>query len=346
MLNWLELINCQSHLNSYVRFSSGSTCIVGSNNAGKTTILRALYCLVFNPLGYYPKLNRHGKLPIIRAKWNGHIIERNSSGYVLDGKPYKALKGTVPKDIARIFNLDELNFKMIREELFLISMPPGQRAKLINRASGLDSREELINICKKEIKNCTDDIKIKAHLRTSLQSTISRLTPILTIEEDIEDLDANFEKIEAIESEFEYISSRVSRLEIIEEALEENKLLDRLSKLTQETKELIEKSEKKQNEMLYIGYTSSKLEEVNIIMENEGTLGQLRDLLQQSEERNRELLKKAEEYEELENRVDRLELLEEELLERIEKLRNAVQGLAEIKEELGLCPLCGEKFKE
>ena len=348
MLTWLELENCQSHQKTKINFSQGITVIKGDNHAGKTSILRALWCLAFNTKDFYSysKLNRHGKLPVIRAKWSGHIIERSSKGYFLDGKPYKAVRFTVPKDISNILNLDPINFKLIREELFLISMPPGQRAKLINKASGLDSQEELIDYCKLKIRDCTDEIKIKAHLRSSLQSTISKLTPVLEIEEDIEDLDANLSKIEAIESEFNYISKKISRLEILNEILKQNNLLKTLSKFTQSIVEMDRELDRRESEMVGIGYRMSRLEEVNIAMEEKDRLEQLRDLLQQSEERNKELLKKAEEYEDLEARVDRLEVLEEELLERIEKLRNAVQGLAEIKEEFGICPLCNSNLRK
>lgn len=347
MLESLSLQNLQSHKNSVINFSPGITCIVGANNAGKTAILRALWCLAFNPKGYYSKLKRHKKFfPVIKAKWNGHIIERNKDGYVLDGRPYHAVRDTVPKDIAVILNLNEINFKMIREELFLISMPPGQRAKLINRASGLDSQEELIGYCKRQIKEHTDEIKIKAHLRTSLQSTISKLTPILDIEEDIERIGKDLGRIEEIETEFGDISEKYDRLIELNPIFEQSKLLNELSKNTKEITDINTKLEVRGREIVHLGYSIDRLERMGEIMELEEAQKNLQILLTDITKRDAKIHEQMKEAKDLSEKLDRLFEIMDTVDTNTRRLEKAVEELKEAYKTVKVCPLCNSELKQ
>ena len=138
--------------------------------------------------------------------------------------------------------------------MFLISQSPGARARLINKASGLDSQEELIAYCNTQIRACTDDIKIKEHLRTSLISTVSKLSPVKNLESSIEKLGNSLKRVEKIEREYEDIADRVVRLSELETILEEEKSVENIRSQSTEATRLIGKAAEIEGQIAGIGY--------------------------------------------------------------------------------------------
>jgi predicted ATP-dependent endonuclease of OLD family len=325
MLESLKLIDCQSHKETELEFSSGINVIIGENNAGKTAILRALYALALNPKGYYSKLKRWKEhWPIIRAVWNGHEIIRNSKGYILDGRPFKTVGDTVPKDIAKVLNLDPINFKLIREKLFLVEQSPGARARLINRASGLDSQEELIKYCNTQTKNLTDNIKIKAHLRTSLTSTISRLSPVEELENPIRELGIKLERIEKIEDEFEDITEKVERLLELEPILDQASDIEKARSQATEANRLLELAANTAVDMSSIGYSIGELERIEEVLYKDELIKDLRRLARIARKKDTEIKEKDIEWDTIADYVERVGYLMIDIKELAEAIDKAI----------------------
>jgi exonuclease SbcC len=341
MLESLKLIDCQSHKETELEFSSGINVIIGENNAGKTAILRALYALALNPKGYYSKLKRWKEhWPIIRAVWNGHEIIRNSKGYILDGRPFKTVGDTVPKDIAKVLNLDPINFKLIREKLFLVEQSPGARARLINRASGLDSQEELIKYCNTQTKNLTDNIKIKAHLRTSLTSTISRLSPVEELENPIRELGIKLERIEKIEDEFEDITEKVERLLELEPILDQASDIEKARSQATEANRLLELAANTAVDMSSIGYSIGELERIEEVLYKDDLIRDIRKLAKEAEKKADEINEKEVDWNAVANSLERMEQLNIDIKRLAREIKVSIIERNEARLEAGVCPLC------
>jgi len=341
MLEYLGLIDCQSHKETELEFSPGINVIVGENNAGKTTVLRALYALAFNPKGYFSKLKRWKKnWPTIRAVWGGKEIIRSKEGYFLDGRAYRSVGDTVPKDIANTLNLDPINFKLIREDLFLISQSPGARARLINRASGLDSQEELIAYCSQQIKGYTDEIKIKEHLRTSLISTVSRLSPVEEYKNPIEKLGISLKRIEKIEDEFEDITEKVERLMELAPLIELDSDVKNIRSQATEANNLLEKATRVGGEIAGISYSLGELERIEKVMYRDDLIRDIRKLAKEAEKRDIQLSAKNIDWNALADALARMDTISVDIKRLTQEIKIAIESRDKARLEAGVCPLC------
>ena len=347
MLRSLKLLDCQSHKETYLEFSPGINCIIGENNAGKTVVLRALYALAFNPKGYFSKLKRHKKhWPTITANWSGHIITRCEEGYILDGKEFKAVGDTVPKDIQNILNLDPINFKLIREDLFLISQSPGARARLINKASGLDSQEELIAYCKTQIKNYTDEIKIKEHLRTSLISTVSRLSPVEKLKNPIEKLGNSLKRIEKIEEEFEDITEKTERLIELAPLIELDSDIKKARSQATEANSLLERARNIALDISGISYSIGELERIEEVLYKDDLIRDIRKLAKEVEKKDVQLNEKEVDWNAVADSLERMDQLNVDIKRLAREIKMSIIERNEARLEAGVCPLCDTDLRK
>lgn len=345
MLEYLKIQNLQSHKDSYLEFHPGSNCIIGENNSGKTTIMRALIALAFNHKGYYSNLKRFRKhSPTIEAGWLGHRITRNKEGYKLNGE--QSVGDKVPLEIAHILNLHDINFKTIREELFLISLSPGARARLINQATGLASQEVLTAFCKVNIRECTNQIKIKEHLRTSLIADISRLSPIEELEEDFKDVEKMIARIAEIEDSFNDISNIVEEVEGLSDTLSIEKDLLSLKAKMESISELEDEALEISQKIADISFALVEIDKSKGTLEKEVTITMAKEELSSAEK----LLAACEE----------MSTAMEELRQTVEDyaVSNTIEGTKEYEvevnrrmvqdtlEEMGICPYCKSDLRK
>ncbi len=117
MFRSLRLKDFQKHRDITVEFDPEITTITGESDAGKSSIVRALYWVVFNrPIGDW--MIRHNQKGV-RGKLvttDGTIVRRRGKShnyYLKDGEKYVAFgPGKVPDDIAEILKVGLVNFQM------------------------------------------------------------------------------------------------------------------------------------------------------------------------------------------------------------------------------------------
>jgi len=135
----LELTNFQAHKRLEVRFAPGITTIIGPTDKGKTSILRALGWVAQNNLGG-EEFIREGaketciKLVVTDGKKSFTIVrcKGKSNSYSLDGKEYLAFGQNVPTDIAKLLQLNEINFQGQHDAPFWFSETAGEVSRRLN----------------------------------------------------------------------------------------------------------------------------------------------------------------------------------------------------------------------
>lgn len=157
-LKKLSLKNFQVHATKSVAFDKRNTTLVGDNDSGKTTILRALLFLTLNQ-GDSKELISWGKEKLsVELEVDGHTIKRvkgdKVNAYYLDGKKYVSFgRGKVPKPIETALNLSSVNFQHQFALPFWFMDSPGQVSKNLNEIVNLDvidkSLSEAANLVKK-----------------------------------------------------------------------------------------------------------------------------------------------------------------------------------------------------
>lgn len=160
----LTLINFQKHEHETFDLSSPIVSFSGKSNAGKSSVLRALRWLCLNqPRGDAWALRWGAKEVKVILEVDGHTIARSSGQanlYNLDGRDFKAFGADVPEPIAKILNVDEINFSNQMDSPFWFSLTPGECAKELNRIVRLDKIDETLAGIASTLRRCRSENEV------------------------------------------------------------------------------------------------------------------------------------------------------------------------------------------
>lgn len=147
MIELIKLHNFQGHANTELAPAPGVTVITGQSDAGKSSIIRALWWVARNrPGGAAEAFRRTGA-----AKKEGvsaaivtdtaHVARYKrgqENGYLLAGDKLKAIKQDVPTEVAQALRLGDYSIQPQHQPYFLVADSPGDVARKLNEVCGLD----------------------------------------------------------------------------------------------------------------------------------------------------------------------------------------------------------------
>ena len=179
MLKRLSIKNFQSHESTDLDFSTGVNVLVGSSDSGKSAALRALCWLATNrPRGTnFIRHGSNGECVVTLVTDTGtvsRVRSKSANAYMLDGSPLEAMGAEVPKQIADLLNLAEINIAGQFDGHFLLADSPGAIAKAVNDAAHLEEAETCAANLASQHKATLADIKsLQAH-QTAVNGDLRR----------------------------------------------------------------------------------------------------------------------------------------------------------------------------
>ena len=197
MIKSVEINNFQSHARSTLEFSPGVNIIIGSSDSGKSAIIRALRWLVWNrPSGDAIKSSWGGSTSV-SIQTEMHQISRikdKQDSYLLthdDGNDteFKAIGTSVPEEISRILNINEINLQQQLDSPFLLSKSPGEVATHFNKVAKLDMIDKGVQNINSWIRALTSDIKYKTGQKIDLEQQSLTFAHLEKLEIEIEVLE-------------------------------------------------------------------------------------------------------------------------------------------------------------
>lgn len=148
MLTKLILRNFQKYEKFIVDLNQPITIIVGPTDAGKSSLLRALWWVCTNnPSGdeFIKKGEAYAKV-ILKADRRIYTRRKgsNQNYYRLGTKVYRAFGSSVPPDVSTGLNIRETNFQDQHDRPFWFSLSPGQVSKELNQIVNLESIDKTL----------------------------------------------------------------------------------------------------------------------------------------------------------------------------------------------------------
>jgi DNA repair exonuclease SbcCD ATPase subunit len=222
VLEKLIIKGFQKHENRTIEFDR-ITCIVGPNDVGKSSILRALFWLTFNrPSGNQFKTWDLDST-IVKLVVDGKTVIKKKgrkSYYSLDGKKFKAFGTSVPPQISDHLKMERVNFQKQKDPLFWLSLSPAQVSKELNRIVDLDIIDSSLSDTAREIRKTStklevleEELKDAQKLRKSLKWTVQAQ----------EELDAIIQKQSTYDD-------NVVRINVLSSLISDVERLDRMAK--------------------------------------------------------------------------------------------------------------------
>uniref|UniRef100_A0A6M3JRS6 Putative ATPase domain containing protein n=1 Tax=viral metagenome TaxID=1070528 RepID=A0A6M3JRS6_9ZZZZ len=149
MLTFIEAINFQRHRHTRLDLSDGVNALVGDSDAGKSSIFRLVYWVVFNrPLGdefiSHWADTAEARIGLAEGLMVGRVRGKAGNYYYIehpDGKreEFKAPgSGPPPDAIIKLLNIDTINFQGQMAGPFLLGDSSAEVARFLNRIVDLE----------------------------------------------------------------------------------------------------------------------------------------------------------------------------------------------------------------
>jgi DNA repair protein SbcC/Rad50 len=251
MLTEIHLKNVQIHKELKIKLTKNLNVICGDSGEGKSALIRAFKLLFENqPRSGENDLQRResnkevkDQLSISIKDDKGNTIIRTNRTYIINnGKPLKAIGTDIPEPVKQIMPLSKVNWQEQFDPHFLILQTGGIAAKQLNKFTGMESQEQIlqetkirINIQKNKIKNLYDlneQIKIKLNY-------LSKINPHKIKADDINNL---IIELQEYNSQISYLNNSIEELEELNKQQALRSLLEKniqtISKIQNEIKDI------------------------------------------------------------------------------------------------------------
>jgi len=198
MINYLHIINFQSHKDTTLEFDPGVNIIIGPSDSGKTAILRALRWVCWNrPSGESFRSHWGGSTEVhLTTELTVSRIRGKKNTYEINGVELEAFKSDVPTEVQECLKLEDVNLQRQLDSPFLLSSTPSEVAQYFNRVAKLDKID-------------TSNQKINGWIRDIGTDIKGKEKDILSKEEELK--------------QFDYIEKLETKVEVLEQ-LEEDKI--------------------------------------------------------------------------------------------------------------------------
>lgn len=151
MISQLQLTNFQGHQDSTFDLTPGINVVTGQSDSGKSSIVRALYWLIYNrPTGaadiFRNWLVGEKDEVLVKVVVDGYIMARFREGakngyYIFDPDnnltELKAIRQDVPSEVSDLLQIGDYNIQPQHDSYFLLADSPGDVARRLNEVCGL-----------------------------------------------------------------------------------------------------------------------------------------------------------------------------------------------------------------
>jgi len=218
MLENLQIRNFGTNKSKDIEFDPNVTTIIGRSYIGKSWILRALRWVALNKPAGDSFINWDASEAKVKLTIDGRRIIRTRSksinSYRLSGRkePYVAFGNDVPKDIAEIINLSEINFQTQHSTPFWFCETAGEVSRQLNSIVNLELIDSTLANIASEIREANVVVKV---IEADLDLAVKQKKEL----DYVEDLNRDLERVECLQKQFEQITQKratiAEKLELI-----------------------------------------------------------------------------------------------------------------------------------
>jgi DNA repair exonuclease SbcCD ATPase subunit len=351
MIKKLKLINFQIHKKITIEFDEKFNVIVGHNNKGKSSIIRALYWTFYNePVGDWMRRIEDGEMLETLVKitfFNGDVVKRikgtGLNKYVVNDEEFENFGYGVPQRVKEVLNVHQfktnkfefpLNIFMQDDQPFLIHETGPVKASVIDVLTGVSLLQKSITEFNKErlesTKQCNQLIDQIEEDKGQLES-LPDLKKAQTIVDEAQEIQEQLNEVELDKNNLNILKDKYKfAIELIEKVDSQYVDITTLIKLK-------ERLEDYDSNLMILKKLRFKLKQANetMVLPNVD-LEKITDLILK-------IQKIKDRYEYLKKQRSKLNDSEIELDIVDVHLPLAEKELKDLWKELGICPLCGVK---
>ena len=192
MIQRLRIVNFQGHSETVLEFSPGVNTIVGTSDAGKSSIVRALLWAVTNrPAGIaFSRRDGSGTVEVELEVLNDdgiHIVRRvkgkRTNEYYVDKTKLTDVGQDVPTLVDEVLNIGELNAQRQLDPHYLVLDTPGAVGRTINEAIHLERVAPILADMNSRIRSLGAALDLAREELQDKTTQLSQLSGIPSIRE-------------------------------------------------------------------------------------------------------------------------------------------------------------------
>ncbi len=207
MLQQLSITNYQRLARLELNFTGRILTIVGANDSGKSTTIRALKWVCLNQQAKRgPRFANHirygRKFATVILRLDDRKVKRTSGSkgntYSLDKRKYSAVGTDVPESVANVVRMSPINFQNQLDAHLWFSLSPGQVAKELNLITDLEIMDRSMAVLGQQLRKAKLAHEIANErfrkLRTE-QLSLRWIRPAWKAHQVIEQIDEQVERL-------------------------------------------------------------------------------------------------------------------------------------------------------
>ncbi len=224
MIKRLHIQNVQSHEDSVLDFVPGVNVITGVTDSGKSAIMKSLRLVIENkPTGEDFISHWADEMKITLEVDEGEVIrekgKKNRYRLIVPGRDEMVFEGfgtEVPSEIAKLLNIQSINFQSQIDNHFLLSSTAGEVAKHFNRVAQLDMIDVSQAYIRSQINRIERDVENKKTQLKDYREQLQRFEGLDKLEmtlEVLEDMENRRNKLSRDKSRLTQMLIRLDRVE-------------------------------------------------------------------------------------------------------------------------------------
>jgi DNA repair exonuclease SbcCD ATPase subunit len=227
MIERIQMQNFQKYERRDIEFAPDITVLIGPTDSGKTSVIRFLYWLCLNNVPGEPFIKHGEKFTRGKLIIDGRSIVRKrgpgpENSYKLDGKEFNAFgRSTVPEEIEKLINVNDLNFSHQMDAPFWFSLSPAKVSQELNQIIDLDIIDNTLAVALSNLSSTKSKVKVsnqrlsEAHEKLTDLAWVEQAQKVLVAIETVEDSQL------AAQNRLELLGAKIRECERLEKDLVE-----------------------------------------------------------------------------------------------------------------------------
>lgn len=227
MFKSLKIVNFQPHRCFEVDLDPLATSFIGESDTGKSSLIRAIKWICLNMPGgdefirdgaeFVRGVLRVGKQTVTRRKG------KKGNVYKLDGKPFKAVRNSVPEQIQSLLNVDETNFQGQHDAPFWFSRTPGQVSKELNQIINLDVIDVSLGNVAAQLRETRAELTVTQNRLRESKEQKEQLSYVPLLNKDLKALEEQDRERYALRCKIMDLEAILKRINDLEERCASNR---------------------------------------------------------------------------------------------------------------------------
>lgn len=351
MIRKVKISNFQSHGKTTLEFHKGVNVIIGTSDSGKSAIMKAIRWLVYNrPTGDSFKSYWGGDTVVTIVFDNGDKVtrrkgEKNYYKTIVNGEKqiHKAFGTSVPEEVQKVLNLNDLNIQQQLDSPFLLSNTSGEVATHFNKVADLSIIDSTTSNLNKQVYETNRQVESLSNSIKTNEDDLKSYEYLDVLEVDILDLEDIEKDLKNSYSLSNSLKILIGNIQGIENEIEKKEYILKMEKDVDKILSVIDDEKKTEEQITNLVNLIDDIEviehSINEKTEILGAEGFVTDILKEINE------EKAitSQIRDLNNKIVQIRTINKKLLKTQEKAKK--QEIQFHKFMPTICPLCETDLK-